>query len=215
MSSEDEGRPEKNIFRNCWWGSEVSKIHPDLPWRTNEALKSEEKIRYWWGEKGSACGKQRMETEARKITPGDKKYPPRLSKVLKKWLWKLGSLADPEDILDPWWRKNIQQQDILKSHQGLQLHRHILFSLSSSTGRQRFCIKFVQFPQVFHSNQRKFLLTSPKGQRTSLTPKWAPNSELLLPSTHHSVWKMIWFCFPVVTLALKKKIYCKSCHLKK
>lgn len=214
LSSEDEGRPEKNIFRNCWWGSEVSKIHPNLPWRTNEALKPEEKIRYWSGREGFCL----WQTKGWKLRQ-EKSHQVRRNTlpVQAKWLWKLGSLADPENILESWWRKNMEQQDILKSHQGLQLHRHILFSLSSSlrTGRQRFCIKFYNSPKFSTAVRGKVLLTSPKDQRASLTPKWAPNSELLVPSTHHSVWNMIWFCFPVVTLALKKKNLLQELSLKK
>lgn len=51
-----------NIYRNFWWGSEVPKIHPNFPQRTNAPVKPEGKKSERDSDRGgkcSVCDKQR------------------------------------------------------------------------------------------------------------------------------------------------------------
>lgn len=51
-----------NIYRNFWWGSEVPKIHPNFPQRTNVPVKPEGKKSERDSDRGgkcSGCDKQR------------------------------------------------------------------------------------------------------------------------------------------------------------
>lgn len=53
-------KTRKNIWRNFWWGSEVPKIHPSFPQRTNVTVKPKKKKSDTdWGGKCSVGDKQR------------------------------------------------------------------------------------------------------------------------------------------------------------
>lgn len=114
--------------------------------------------------------------------------------------------------------KKYRTAEYLKTDQGLQLHRHILFSLSSSlrTGRQRFWNKCVQFPQVLHSNQRGGSPHTSQRPKSFSYPSRSPKLRVFSSQHTSSIQSEIWFGFvsQLLHLHLKKENLLQELSLK-